>query len=310
MITTKTLTVKTTNQTQDHYRNLGYIFKCNDYININIEHISLNSHYKVNIQCDTCNKEYIHEFRGVNMYINKLYACKSCKTKELIKLGKRKIFNKETNQKIANNVKIKMKDENYKKEFYNKIKQTKLKKYNDENYNNQEKRKLTMFKRYGKFFNNHNKAILTMLKRYNKYFNNQEKKILTTFKKYGVYHTNHVPYIFLKIQKSAFQLKTHNETNLKYRGSYEKDFLDFCYLNKININNFDGNIKYSKNSVYYPDFFIKELNLIIEIKSDYTYNIDYWKNKLKEMSCLKNNYNFIFIINKDYSKFLQIINNI
>ncbi len=113
----------------------------------------------------------------------------------------------------------------------------------------------------------------------------------------------------IKIQKSAFKLKYHEDCKLDYRGTYEKHFLDFCFDNKINIESFNGNITYcyeNKIHKYYPDFFHRESNTIIEIKSTYTMNCDLEKNMLKEKYS-KKNYNFLFIIDKNYEDFLSSI---
>lgn len=47
---------------------------------------------------------------------------------------------------------------------------------------------------------------------------------------------------------------------------------------------------------YYPDFYIKSTNTIIEVKSPWTFSIQSERNMLKKQACLKNNYNFIFLI--------------
>lgn len=65
-------------------------------------------------------------------------------------------------------------------------------------------------------------------------------------------------------------------------------------------------IKYKLNEnehYYHPDFYLPDYNLIIEIKSSYTYNYDLNKNLSKKEYSIKNGYNFIFIIDKDYSEF-------
>ena len=67
--------------------------------------------------------------------------------------------------------------------------------------------------------------------------------------------------------------------HLTYQGTFELDFIN-KYYNKINIQN-GMTIKYDENKVYYPDFFIPELNLIVEIKSDYFYKKYLLKNLKK-----------------------------
>ena len=60
-------------------------------------------------------------------------------------------------------------------------------------------------------------------------------------------------------------------------------------------------IKYklkNKEHSYYPDIFIKSDNKIIEIKSEYTYNMCLIKNILKALSAKKNGYKFEFWIYK------------
>lgn len=58
-----------------------------------------------------------------------------------------------------------------------------------------------------------------------------------------------------------------------------------------------------KNKIYFPDFYYEPLNLIIEIKSDYYYKKYLSKNLAKQKACLEQGYDFIFVINKDYSEF-------
>ena len=113
------------------------------------------------------------------------------------------------------------------------------------------------------------------------------------------------------MQKSAFQLKYHENCKLNYRGSYEKDFLDFCFINNINISSFDNKLFYKtdhgKNHRYFPDFYHKESNTIIEIKSNYTMMKDININYLKRDCALSSGYNFLFIIDKKYNEFLSIL---
>lgn len=70
-------------------------------------------------------------------------------------------------------------------------------------------------------------------------------------------------------------------------------------------------IKYfydNKNRIYFPDFYYEPLNLIIEIKSTYTYNLHLERNIEKEKYCKLLNYNYIVIINKNYDEFEKILN--
>ena len=59
--------------------------------------------------------------------------------------------------------------------------------------------------------------------------------------------------------------------------------------------------------IYYPDFYIPKYNLIIEIKSMYYYNLHTEMNLAKQKACIEQGYNFIFIIDKNYTEFENII---
>lgn len=135
-----------------------------------------------------------------------------------------------------------------------------------------------------------------------------------TLKKYyndnfGVENSMQLTSVFDKSQKNGFKIKEYK--GIKYQGTYELDFLEFCDSNNIieKVSKVDS-IKYKYNDkikYYHPDFFIEELNLIVEIKSDYYYYLYLEKNLCKEKYCIEQGYNFIFIINKDYSEFFNKI---
>jgi len=96
--------------------------------------------------------------------------------------------------------------------------------------------------------------------------------------------------------------------NIFYRGTYELDFLT-KFNDKMNIEKMKS-IKYffnGKYRKYYPDFYIKEYNLVIEVKSSYTYNYNIDMNNAKRNATILAGYNFIFIIDKDYENFLNLI---
>jgi len=98
---------------------------------------------------------------------------------------------------------------------------------------------------------------------------------------------------------------------LYYQGTYEFDFLN-NYYNKIEISKVKT-IKYiyeNCKKCYHPDFYYEKLNLIIEIKSDYTFNKELDKNLAKRKACIEQGYDFIFIINKKYEEFDKLINNL
>lgn len=136
----------------------------------------------------------------------------------------------------------------------------------------------------------------------------REKTIETCRIKYGYPSHNQCPIIHDKQQKSGLKTKKHEKSNLAYQGTYELDFLE-NYYDKLNIEKINP-IQYflNENSHYYhPDFYLPEYNLIIEIKSSYTYNYDIERNITKKKYSIENGYNFIFIINKDYSELNSIL---
>jgi hypothetical protein len=173
----------------------------------------------------------------------------------------------------------------------NKIKKTCLDKYGDENYS-----KTNDYKNKIKLLNIDYKPRLEKMKK-------------TCLERYGVEYSAQNIDIFNKTQKSQLKIKYYK--NIKYQGTYELNFLIFCdELNILNELTKIKSLRYiydNKNRIYYPDFYIKKLNLIIEIKSDYYYNLCLEKNLCKEKYCFKQDYDFMFIINKNYDKFIEKI---
>jgi hypothetical protein len=177
-----------------------------------------------------------------------------------------------------------------------KINNTKFERYGDENYNNRTKYQETLLNRYG---------ISNVMD--SEFFKN--KVYNTTFERYGVKHPAQNPEIYSKMLKSSNSSKQFKDTNIYYHSSYELDFLNF-YYDKILIEQtlFINYIFENNNKTYYPDFYIPKYNLIVEIKSDYWYNYALEKNLVKKDFCLMNEYNFLFIINKNYNELNKILN--
>ena len=112
--------------------------------------------------------------------------------------------------------------------------------------------------------------------------------------------------IFDKQRISSY--KTEKYKNLFYKGTYELDFL-INFFDKIEIKK-PKSIDYffeNKKRKYYPDFYIPSLNLLIEIKSSYTYNCNIDMNEIKRKSSVEKGYNFLFIIDKDYEEFKTFV---
>jgi hypothetical protein len=94
-----------------------------------------------------------------------------------------------------------------------------------------------------------------------------DKRRKTQLEKYGVACG------FLVGQSKAVRYK-----NMICRSSYEKVFLDFAEKFNYTVE-VPQKIRYEhegKSRYYFPDFYIKELDLIVEVKSDWTWhqNVD------------------------------------
>jgi hypothetical protein len=179
----------------------------------------------------------------------------------------------------------------------NKIKNTKIEKYGDENYNNRKQYHETCKERFGVANPSQNEDI-------------RAKQRKTMVENYGVEYPAQNPEIYKKTLENSLKTETYRDTELTYQSSYEKDFLD-RYYDKIPGITQDISIPYKLNEcthIYYPDFYIKRYNLIIEIKSDRWFKYDKEKCLAKEKECQRRGYKYIMIMNKDYSKFNKLIN--
>jgi hypothetical protein len=118
----------------------------------------------------------------------------------------------------------------------------------------------------------------------------------------------------------GFKLKEYKLPSgkiIKVQG-YENFALDIIFekykeedvlITYSDIKNEIGLINYlmeEKNRIYLPDIYIKSENKIIEVKSDYTYNLELEKNILKKESCLSIGFNFEFWIIDKKGKLLDI----
>jgi hypothetical protein len=294
----------------------------------------------IDIKIGKHNIDYYLE-KGYDVKIKEIHKIKSC---DVIKTVSNRIY------VICQNCFIERDVQSYnyhnqlkKQNFYvcsncshTKIKKTNLIKYGTEcplqNIKIIEKTKKTMLKEYGvdniskldsikddrrenfKTENFKNKSKITWLDKYgvdnpSKSDGIKLKKEETTFMNYGVKNPSQSSLIFEKSQISGKKIKLH-DCGLMYRGTYEKDFLDFCMSENIYVEkgltikyNYEGTDRY-----YHSDFFIPNLNLICEIKSLYYYELYLDKNISKMKSAIDNGYNFEFIIDKNYDKIKSLLN--
>ena len=261
-----------------HYLNLGYSCSHGQEVEVKIEDVAKTSKVKVDVICDYCGSKKLMKLCDYNMSISKggRYSCKKCypqkiKENNIIKYGV-----ESTNQlkevKETKMIKLMQKYgvDNISKISQDKVRKTKLKNHGNENYNNRDKAKMTTKKRFG-------------------FENALQNKDL-----------------FEKQQKAGFVLKNYN--NLRYRGTYELDFLIMCEKLKIKVEEGKSFRYYfeSKKRIYHSDFYLPEYNLICEIKSNYYYNRYLQKNLLKKRTCEKKGFAFLFIIDKNYESLLKL----
>lgn len=141
-----------------------------------------------------------------------------------------------------------------------------------------------------------------------------DKRKRTMLKRYGVEHALQNKYLYDKNLKSCFQYKEHKVGNRKVKlQGYEPQAVDYIINNyKINPKNIIcgigsdvPSIEYTykgKLRIYHPDIFIKSLNRIVEVKSEYTYNSNLKLNKIKRKACLDMGYKFSFFIMDGHGK--------
>jgi len=278
MLLDKYIKVKTHPSNYRHYIEKGYcINKCGESIEVKIDDLPKSSHIKVLCQCFLCKKKNKVLYYNYILFTKKynFYTCYKCC------------------------------------DF--KIKKTKLEKYGDEKYNNHDKAVKTCLDKYGgksgysEFISKITKEkVMDKFKTDNvfrlDYIKDKLKK--TMYSRYGVEHALQLEEFFIKSQKSGFKIKEYNGIN--YQGKYELDFLIFCSTQNIKVKRAKP-IKMSNNKIYYPDFFLPNYNLICEIKSSYYYEKELNKNLLKKEETIKNGFNYLFIINKDYSTLLNYL---
>jgi hypothetical protein len=173
-----------------------------------------------------------------------------------------------------------------------------------------EKSKKTILKKYGvdnisKLDSIKRQKENTMLKNYNRKDNFNSNLL---FKKYGVNNPAHIPEVFEKIQYNRFKKRKKIITPLGkiiyLQGNEPEGYQTL--LNEgfgeneiLHMKKDMPKITYNyKNKVrrYYPDFYIKKNNIIIEIKSNYTYNVELEKNLLKKEATIKLGFEYRFMI--------------
>jgi hypothetical protein len=200
-------------------------------------------------------------------------------------------------------------------EIKQKIKQSNLERlgceYPMQNKDVQDKSKNVCIEKYGfkNVFQNKNikqKSKRTCIIKYNCEYANQNEKVKdkikqTNIKKYGFEHPMQNSKIADKCNSFGNKNKLYklpSDEIIRVQG-YEPLAIDIL-LKKYNENDIITQkkdmpiIMYKKKTKhrYFPDIYIPKENLIIEVKSDYTYNKDLIKNILKALATRKSGYNF------------------
>lgn len=217
-----------------------------------------------------------------------------------------------------------------------KIKKTIKEKYNVDNVfqleNIKKKSKNTMNKKYGNDFysqtkNGKEKIKNSNLKKYgttcpftSETVINKSKK--TMIKKYGVDHFSKTFTFrsesskrmceYNRNLKTNHKIKRYKDTKLYYQSKYELRFIEYCKKNNLlSVLDNSPTFKYLDKKYgkwHLPDFKFRDM-FIIEIKSTY------WMNKqggmeiinAKKESVEKLGYQYVFMLDEDYSNFLKIL---
>ncbi len=301
MIKEKEVSIKIGTCNYKHYNEKYGSYKKGDIIIVEVEDLIENSVVKITAKCDICGKEKIMKYQPYNNHIkiNKKYYCDKCQ-------------NKKEKTKKTNMEKYGFDYPMQRKEVMQKSKETFLERYGIENISQREDiRKIRSIRlKDEKYQNKMSDGVFLKfgIDNVSKLQSIKDKKEQTTLTNYGVTNPSQSAFLFEKSQKSGKRIKLHQETGLYYRGTYEFDFLDFCYKNNIIVEkgpsiSFDYK---NKKTFYHSDYYISKYNLICEIKSDYYYE-KYLELNLKKEEESKHKYNFIFIINKNYTNFLKMI---
>ena len=180
--------------------------------------------------------------------------------------------------------------------------QIKKKKFNLEKYGVENVNQLEEFRQ---------KARETNLRKYGQeYPSHTEKGIETSLKRYGVRHPMQNFKVFQRVMKARFQVKTYTTKSgkqIKYQG-YENVILKFL-LEEMEIDEsrivtnrasipkiFYLNPLTNKMSRYYPDIWIKDSTLLIEVKSKFTLKFNTEITMAKQQACKSLGYQCVIAV--------------
>ncbi len=152
------------------------------------------------------------------------------------------------------------------------------------------------------------KAEKTMLRRYGKHHYSQtdeckEKSKETSLKKYGFEYPMQNSELFVRTVFRRKKVITPSGLELFLQGYEPIVYVELLkYFDELEIitdNTKMPKILYNykrKKKRYFPDIFLPLINLVIEVKSMYTYQVDIEKNELKRQAVVDSGIDFEFII--------------
>ena len=138
----------------------------------------------------------------------------------------------------------------------------------------------------------------------------------------GHHHSEKTKKLLSKIEKAQYasgqRTFSHGKQHMgfykeiKFESSFEKCFLEYIdhlgYLDQIERGPATRYLAADKKyRTYLPDYYIKKLNLVIEIKSKRYWNLDL-KNNIKKQNAAKRKYNYIVIIDNNFNEFNLLFN--
>lgn len=310
MIFSEFIKIKITNKNIKYYNKKGINCNINDLIDYPVSKLPLGSHNTIDVICDYCGKKYNIKYNNFNIKTKNNILPSCCDNVNCIKQKRSLIIQKKYG--VENVFQLET--------TKNKIKNTNLEKYGVENpqqdINIKYKTEQTNLEKYGviNVFQSEKikqKIINTNLEKYGVEYASQsemtkQKTRETNLKNYGVEYPSQNIDFFNKNLKNGFKLTYIDE--LSCQGSYELDFI-LKYKDKIKIEN-GLSIEYYFNNekkIYHSDFYLPDYNLIVEIKSCYWFNVHKLQCEAKE-EYSKKKYNYIMILDKNYSDFDKIIN--
>ena len=180
----------------------------------------------------------------------------------------------------------------------------------------QEKRRKTFFQKHNCYFPMQDPIFSKNITDKIDYKEQRRKSIETCRKHYGVDYPTQNKEIFQRQQKRLFKIKEYILPSgaIVFRRGYEPQFLDYVFssetLNEEDIIQYPDPISYinqkGNKSIYYPDFHIPKLNLIVEIKSRYTLKLDI-NVDLKATACIAAGYRYIRIVDNNFTEFDNLV---